>query len=96
MAKTREAPANLQIATAINPIGPHPRTATVAVVMSSTNVANTAFPIGSWIAAITGGSPSLGQALRSGRHMYSANAPWASTPRIRRLAQTCSRPVRHW
>jgi hypothetical protein len=96
VAKTRDAPANRQIATAISPIGPQPRTATVAVVMSSTNVAKTALPIGSWIAAISGESPSDGQALRSGRTMYSAKAPSASTPRIRRLAQTCSRPVRHW
>ena len=96
VAKTLAAPASLAIATVIRPIGPQPVTTTVWPASSSTNAAWTALPIGSWIAAISGLRPSDGQALWAGRATYSANAPSMSTPRIRRFAQTCSRPVRHW
>ena len=96
VAKTRAAPARSAIATAISPIGPQPRTTTVWPAISSMNAAWTALPIGSMIAAISGASPGDGQALWAGRTTYSAKAPSMSMPRIRRLAQTCSRPVRHW
>jgi len=87
------------IATANNPIGPHPITATGFVAMSSPppvpNAACTALPNGSMIDAASGWIPSPTiQALAAGMTTYSANAPSMSTPKMRRFSQMCARPVR--
>src|ERR1035438_6881701 len=92
---TLAAPRALATATAAQPIGPQPKTATVAPSSSPYEQAWTAFPKGSMAAATAGGiSGPTGQTFSAGSATRPAKPPSASTPMILVSAQTWKSPRR--
>src|SRR5712691_8583764 len=96
MARTRPAPIARHTATAMRPIGPRPKIATVFPGTFAFVVVYTAFPSGSCIVASSGGrSGSFTMTFEAGTFRYSAKAPSRSIPMIDTDLQTCAFPVRH-
>src|SRR6266581_1971042 len=96
IAMTRAAAIARHRETAIRPIGPSPKIATVFPGTFAFVTVYTALPRGSCIVASSGGrSGSFRITFVAGILRYSAKAPSRSMPRIDTVLQTCALPVRH-
>src|SRR5437899_8205626 len=93
---TRDAAMARHKATAMSPMGPRPKIATVFPGTFASVTVYTALPSGSCIVASSGGrSGSLIITFVAGTVRYSAKDPARSIPRMETVLHTCAFTVRH-